>query len=368
VYDQNKRLQMEVEPLIVDGVECMYPTAVYIWGADRVLAKYDLFAGQEYYYIYNGHGDVVQMVQANNGEIVNQYAYDPWGNFDKKDETVGNPFTYFGQTYDETTGLYYLRARYYDPTTGRFTQEDPIKDGGNWYGAFNGNPLKYIDPSGLKVDDRDIAAHAAGLISKEDLDLLATYTTAFGDAAQNKDYAGMNSLHSAAVMIRMKYDPSYAWNDPYDYTHGGTYYAATDNTVKDDGWMIVAAAIGIAIGIKGGQTAAALLPEASLAAPQIGNKLEYVFGKATGSLHNMQRSVQMLSQLNRIGIFDNGAGRQIVNNSLINAYYNPNTIAAIQGNGRILRDSLVVGMNGVLKMQSVWEGSKLITVNLFGGY
>ena len=65
-----------------------------------------------------------------------------------KQETIDNPFTYFGQTYDETTGLYYLRARYYDPQTGRFTQQDPAEDGYNWYVYGNQNPVMYIDVNG----------------------------------------------------------------------------------------------------------------------------------------------------------------------------------------------------------------------------
>ena len=75
---------------------------------------------------------MVQIVDVS-GNVVNSYDYDVWGNFLKKEETIENHFTYFGQTYDEATGLYYLRARYYDPTIGRFISEDPIKDGYNWY-------------------------------------------------------------------------------------------------------------------------------------------------------------------------------------------------------------------------------------------
>jgi RHS repeat-associated protein len=119
---------------------CLYPTATYVWGPDRVLAKLDNVTGMRYYYIYNGHGDVIQILDTA-GNIVNAYEYDTWGNFTNKNESIHNPFTYFGQTYDETTGLYYLRARYYDPKTGRFTQEDPIKDGGNWYSYCGGNPV-----------------------------------------------------------------------------------------------------------------------------------------------------------------------------------------------------------------------------------
>lgn len=100
--------------------------------------------------IYNGHGDVTALIDEN-GEVANRYDYDVWGNFTQKEETVGNPFTYFGQTYDETTGLYYLRARYYDPTTGRFTQQDPAKDGYNWYVYGNNNPVRFVNESGENI-------------------------------------------------------------------------------------------------------------------------------------------------------------------------------------------------------------------------
>ena len=60
-----------------------------------------------------------------------------------------NPFRYSGEYYDEETGFIYLRARYYDPTIGRFISEDPIRDGLNWYAYCNNNPVMYVDPSGL---------------------------------------------------------------------------------------------------------------------------------------------------------------------------------------------------------------------------
>ncbi len=110
------------------SLSVMFPITQYIWGPDRVLVKTDVLANEQYYYLYNGHGDVVQIVDVS-GNVVNSYDYDVWGNFLKKEETIENHFTYFGQTYDEATGLYYLRARYYDPTIGRFISEDPIKTG-----------------------------------------------------------------------------------------------------------------------------------------------------------------------------------------------------------------------------------------------
>ena len=152
VYDPNGRLQAIaalVQLSMTDGssIYAMYPVTQYIWGPDRVLAKIYKTTNKSYYYLYNVHGDVVQIVDTP-GAIKNTYDYDIWGNFLKTEETIENHFTYFGQTYDETTGLYYLRARYYDPTTGRFTQQDPAEDGYNWYIYGNQNPVVYADSTG----------------------------------------------------------------------------------------------------------------------------------------------------------------------------------------------------------------------------
>jgi len=151
IYDRNGRLQAiaDLAEVIVNGTtkSVMYPVKQYIWGPDRVLAQVDIETDGIYYYLYNGHGDVVQIVDRN-GNIKNRYDYDVWGNFLKKEETIDNHFTYFGQTYDDETGLYYLRARYYDPTTGRFTQQDPAEDGYNWYVYGNQNPVVYADYTG----------------------------------------------------------------------------------------------------------------------------------------------------------------------------------------------------------------------------
>lgn len=165
IYDQNGRLQAEATFVnaTVNGTKqvIMYPEYQYIWGADRVLAQFDVLNNKLFYYLYNGHGDVIQIVEES-GNIVNSYDYDVWGNFLKKEETVHNPFTYFGQTYDETTGLYYLRARYYDPQTGRFTQQDTAEDGYNWYVYGNQNPVVYVDYTGNISATAAAALAAAG--------------------------------------------------------------------------------------------------------------------------------------------------------------------------------------------------------------
>ncbi len=98
---------------------------------------------------------------------------------------------------------------------------------------------------------------------------------------------------------------------------------------------------------------------------RIGTKLEYVFGKATGSLHNIERSTGMLKQLQSVGIFDNAVGRSLLKRHL-KAVYN-GVEGILQSNGRYLRESLLMGPNGGLKVESIWEGSRLITIKLLGG-
>ena len=99
---------------------------------------------------------------------------------------------------------------------------------------------------------------------------------------------------------------------------------------------------------------------------EIGRKLEYVFGKATESKHNIERSLDMERQLNKIGIFDNAKGRSIVQEHLEAAFENT-TNGTLQKNGRMLKESLLFGPNDSVKVQSIWEGNKLINVEIFGG-
>ncbi len=84
-------------------------------------------------------------------------------------EKIDNPFRYCGEYLDEETGNYYLRARYYDPSIQRFTQEDlySIAYGAAWrehpYGYSANNPIKFIDPTGhliVNVDGIDVSSAA----------------------------------------------------------------------------------------------------------------------------------------------------------------------------------------------------------------
>ena len=124
-----------------------------ISGQVQVMKK----AGQTYYYQFNAHGDVVSLTDTS-GSVVNSYTYDPWGSHLTSSETVKSPFRYAGYRFDEETGLYYLRARYYGPGIGRFLTKEPLLGElsdppvHNAYMYARDNPVKYVDPSGLKCE------------------------------------------------------------------------------------------------------------------------------------------------------------------------------------------------------------------------
>jgi hypothetical protein len=99
----------------------------------------------------------------------------------------------------------------------------------------------------------------------------------------------------------------------------------------------------------------------------IGNKLDYVFGRATGNPHNIARSQDMLRQMESIGLTDNPDNRRYMERFFQNVLNDPTNVAEIQPNGRIVRESLLMGPRGGLKVVSVWEGDRLITVVLIGG-
>ena len=119
----------------------------------RNIRGYDLLAQKDdkdrlNYYLHNAHGDITSMIDAS-GKVLNSYQYDAFGDTITYSETVANRFRYTGEQFDTITGQYYLRARYYDPQVGRFTQEDTYRgDGLNLYAYVGNNPVSFVDPSG----------------------------------------------------------------------------------------------------------------------------------------------------------------------------------------------------------------------------
>jgi RHS repeat-associated protein len=92
------------------------------------------------------------------GSVTDSYEYDAFGNEFTVSGSTPNEMMYRGEQYDPDLGLYYLRARYYNPLTGRFMSRDP--EGGNLgdprslhkYLYAGGDPVNRIDPQGREED------------------------------------------------------------------------------------------------------------------------------------------------------------------------------------------------------------------------
>ena len=140
---------------------------VYTIGADLVSQER---SGKTSIYLYDGHGSVVGLANEN-GKVTDTYAYDAFGNLLKSTGSTKNHYRYCGEQFDETTGLYYLRARYMDTSTGRFISQDsyagsisePVSL--HKYLYANSNPVMYSDPSGYA----SLADHLAALKGQAEL-------------------------------------------------------------------------------------------------------------------------------------------------------------------------------------------------------
>ena len=125
-------------------------THKYIYGKGLLAI---VTSSARYCYHFNGTGSTVALTDVNQN-VVNSYADDPFGQILGQQETIPQPFKCVGQygVMAEPNGLYYMRARYYDPTVGRFISEDPLGFGGgdvNLFSYVHNNPVNRIDPFGL---------------------------------------------------------------------------------------------------------------------------------------------------------------------------------------------------------------------------
>jgi RHS repeat-associated protein len=326
---------------------------------------------------------------------------------------------------NDNTGLTHLGAREYDAGLGGFVSVDPVQDltdpqQWNAYAYASNSPVTASDATGL-CDTDACYGHQLGL---DDRDKPASNTSSGDSSGSSKtkckwDCISKKKAPHAGVPVRAMRTLGYNGSEDFTYADAlrwaelsengyllvcmHTFNRSDDDCHENDPWTksgpltkkealgliaipVIFAGIGvgaecvvvyflcaIVVGQVGRMVGGGVLAglggeggEAPIPQAQLGTKLEYFFGNATGSSHNIQRSGDMVKQLNRIGIQDNARGREIFANHLRSVFADADSVVAIQDNGRIVREGILWTSGGVVKTETIWDGNRLITGNIYG--
>jgi len=131
-------------PVVLDDGD-----ARYVYGAAGLISQ--VTVADTYYYLPDGLGSTMVTTDSA-GNVANAYTYDVFGAPRSQSGAQANEFQFAGEQVDGSTGLQYLRARYYDFETGRFISREPLAAspgwGGNPFGYASANPVPLVDPTG----------------------------------------------------------------------------------------------------------------------------------------------------------------------------------------------------------------------------
>ncbi len=195
------------------------------------------------YYHFDALGSVVTLTNSS-GNTVEVYEYDVYGRVGATDANHPNRILFTGREYDKETGLYYYRARYYNPQIGRFLQTDPLGygPGMNLYRYCSNNPMLLLDPLGCDPTD-----NKPGIISLCAITEGIFYNSWGMRITPNSSYkwqTGMNFLDNL-VSATAKYGEittlnifSHGWlvNSDPGYQHRGGVWGQRDVGYENSGF------------------------------------------------------------------------------------------------------------------------------------
>lgn len=157
-YYHDNRLIAETRECGADFIKLLF-----LYNGDEIIGfcKCDQYSEKIYYYVKNPFGLITLIVDEYN-TIVALYHYDAWGNHvainpsDQQEDIANlNPIRYKGYYFDKETNLYYLKARYYDPSVGQFISPDDYSfldinniSGYDLYAYCKNNPIMFRDKNG----------------------------------------------------------------------------------------------------------------------------------------------------------------------------------------------------------------------------
>jgi RHS repeat-associated protein len=159
-------------------------TQRYLYGPayDGILARQDAAANLDWY-LRDSQGSV-RLLVADSGAILNEITYSAYGEIlAQTNPAAADRFLYTGREFDLETGMYYYRARYYDPSIGRFIMQDPLgiaSNDGNFYRYVFNSPTNLSDPSGLSPI---VSYGSTNSYTKQEMAIIEQYERCVANAA-----------------------------------------------------------------------------------------------------------------------------------------------------------------------------------------
>lgn len=163
LVDTNLSFAQVLEEYSIDGKV----QTSYVFGHDLIFQK----RGDTISYYHADALGSIRLITNTSGQVTDSYVYDAYGNILGSTGNTVNSYRYTGEQFDQNLGEYYLRARYYNPSTGRFTARDPFAGlldeplSLAKYPYVHGNPVNFTDPSGLFAEDGLTTIILQGILS-----------------------------------------------------------------------------------------------------------------------------------------------------------------------------------------------------------
>jgi len=157
LVDKNRDYAQVLEERVNDVL-----SASYVYGLDLISQER---GNEDSFYLVDGLGSTRGLTDSN-GVVTDSYSYDAFGNLIASSGSTDNDYLFAGEQFDEGVGQYYLRERYYDFGTGRFTRRDSYEGGlsdpmsRHDYLYTHANPVNFTDPTGFYTLGELQAAHS----------------------------------------------------------------------------------------------------------------------------------------------------------------------------------------------------------------
>jgi RHS repeat-associated protein len=206
---------------VVDELVGGAVTRTYAYGLERISENQQISAAwTPSFYGYDGHGSVRQLTNSA-GVVTDTYDYDAFAHLINSTGSTPNVYLFAGEAYDAALGLYYNRARYLNPTTGRFATLDSYEGNDDdpaslhKYAYTRGNPIDLVDPSGNQDSIAELGAEMSVMDVINSMAVLQTATfhgSRIGISVPSGNASQNNFFDSVVVPL----------SDPGMWTRAGT--------------------------------------------------------------------------------------------------------------------------------------------------